>query len=166
MKEQFREQRNQVDEAEAMELAKKQFATVERILDSISDVRWLAQSDITSVVWESLNWLRGRGWIVYAGVLMPNHVHLLIRNEDGRTAEMLGDVARFKNYTAREANKVLGRSGAFWAREDFDHWIRNREKFEGTVRYIANNPVKAGMVSNWSEWDWTVIDGSVRYCLE
>ena len=88
-----------------------------------------------------------------------------MRNEDGRTEEMLEDLARFKNYTAREANKVLGRRGAFWAREDFDHWIRSREKFEGTVRYIANNPVKAGMVSDWSEWKWTVVEDSVRYCM-
>lgn len=163
--EEFRVQREHADEAQAIELARKQFATIERILDSISEVRWLARSDIASVVWDSLDWLRGRGWRVYAGALMPNHVHLLMRNEDGRTEEMLEDLARFKNYTAREANKVLGRRGAFWAREDFDHWIRSREKFEGTVRYIANNPVKAGMVSDWSEWKWTVVEDSVRYCM-
>jgi len=61
--------------------------------------------------------------------------------------------------------KVLDRDGAFWAREDFDHWIRSREKFEGTVRYIANNPVKAGLVGHWSKWKWIAVHDSVRYCL-
>ena len=96
---------------------------------------------------------------------MSNHIHLLMRNEEGRTQDMLADLARFKNYTAREANKVLGRSGSFWAREDFDHWIRSLEKFEGTVRYIANNPVKAGLVNTWDQWKWVVVEDSVRYCL-
>ncbi len=163
--EEFRAQRDEVDGAEALELARRQFASIERILDSVSDVVWLANSEVASVVWESLDWLRERGWLVYAGVLMSNHVHLLVRNEAGRTADLLEDLARFKNYTAREANKILGRKGSFWAREDFDHWIRSREKFESTVRYIANNPVKAGLTESWEDWEWCVIDGSVRYCL-
>ena len=161
----FRAQRDVADESEALDLARKQFASIERILDSVSGVQWLENPSVASIVWSSLDWLRGRGWLIYTGVLMSNHLHLLMRNMEGRSQEMLEDLARFKNYTAREANKILERNGAFWAREDFDHWIRNREKFEGTVRYIANNPVKAGLVRHWSDWEWCVIDESVRYCL-
>jgi len=153
------------DETAMLELSRKQFASIERILDSITAVRWLGNQDVASIVWNSLNWLRERGWLIYAGVMMSNHIHLLMRNEEGRTQDMLADLARFKNYTAREANKVLGRSGSFWAREDFDHWIRSLEKFEGTVRYIANNPVKAGLVNTWDQWKWVVVEDSVRYCL-
>lgn len=144
-------EKSEVDEVQVVSLARQQFVTVERILDSVSDVHWLGNPGVASIIWDSLDWLRGRGWRIYAGVLMKNHIHLLMRNEDGRTQEMLEDLARFKNFTAREANKVLGRSGAFWAREDFDHWIRSREKFEGTVRYVVNNPVKAGLVTDWRD---------------
>ncbi len=154
-----------VDKSEALNLARKQFASIERILDSVSDVQWLENRAVASIVWKSLDWLRGRGWMIYAGVLMTNHLHLLMRNEEGRTQNMLEDLARFKNYTAREVNPILNRSGAFWAREDFDHWIRSREKFEGTVRYIANNPVRAGLVPDWKDWPWCVVDESVRHCL-
>jgi REP element-mobilizing transposase RayT len=162
----FRAQRTDADEAEVLELARKQFASIERILDSISNIQWLEDQRVASMVWNSLDWLRGRGWLIYAGVLMSNHIHLLMRNEEGRTQEMLDDLARFKNYTAREANKVLGRRGSVWAREDFDPWIRTHEKFKGTVRYIANNPVKAGLVRHWSEWKWFSVDESVRCYLE
>jgi len=99
-------------------------------------------------------------------MIMPNHIHLLMRNVDGRTAELLNDLGQFKSFTARKANHILESSGAFWAREDFDHWIRNREKFESTVRYIANNPVKAGLTDHWTKWNWCVVHKSVRYCLE
>jgi len=153
------------DATSMLELSRKQFASIERILDSVSDIHWLENQDVASIVWNSLDWLREQGWLIYAGVMMSNHIHLLMRNEEGRTQEMLTDLARFKNYTAREANKLLDRNGSFWAREDFDHWVRNREKFEGTVRYIANNPVKAGLVNTWDQWEWFVVEDSVRYCL-
>ena len=33
--------------------------------------------------------------------------------------------------------------------------IRDEEEFHRTVRYVLNNPVKAGLVSHWKEWKWT-----------
>ena len=168
--EQFRQARKQLaesgsDESRTADLARKQFVSIEKILDSVSAAQWLGSPEVATIVWDNLDWLRGRGWLVYAAVLMPNHIHLLMRNEDGRTQELLDDLAQFKCYTARKANEALKRTGAFWAREDFDHWIRNREKFEGTVRYIANNPVKAGLAAHWSEWKWCVADESAQHCL-
>lgn len=164
--EEFHKQRSQAtDESQSIEIARRQFASIERILDSVSGADWLTAPDVATVVWNNLDWLRGRGWLIYAAVLMSNHIHLLMRNEDGRTQHLLEDLAQFKNYTARKANEVLSRDGTFWSREDFDHWIHNREKFEGTVRYIANNSVKAGLVDHWSNWKWARVDESVRYCL-
>jgi putative transposase len=168
--EELREQRQVLKDAEAVEeqvlrLARKQFASIERVLDSLSDVQWLRSSAAAQVVWEGFDWLREKGWVIFAGVIMPNHVHLLMRNTEGRTQDLLNNLARFKSYTARKINEILGRSGSLWAREVFDHWIRGREKFEGTVRYIVNNPVRAGLVRRWSEWSWLVVDDSVRYCL-
>ena len=169
--EKFRSARTQlgtsnVAEAQVTELARRQFASIEDILDSVTDKPWLKNPEVASIVWNNLDWLRDRGWMIYAGVLMPNHIHLLMRNENGRTQELLHDLAQFKGFTARASNKILNRNGAFWAREDFDHWIRSQEKFEATVRYIANNPIKAGLTEHWSKWEWFVVDDSVRHCLD
>jgi REP element-mobilizing transposase RayT len=60
-----------------------------------------------------------------------------------------------KRYTAREANKVLKRSGAFWQDESYDHVIRNEAELERIVRYVAYNPVKAKLIQNWRDWKWT-----------
>ena len=68
---------------------------------------------------------------------------------------MLGDISQYKNYVARQANRLLGRTGAFWAREGFDHWCRDEAKVVGVARYICNNPVKAGVVKVWTDWTWT-----------
>ena len=45
----------------------------------------------------------------------------------------------------REANKLLGTTGQFWEREYFDRLIRNAAELERAVRYVVENPVKAGL---------------------
>ena len=60
-----------------------------------------------------------------------------------------------KRHSAREANILLSRSGAFWQAESYDHYIRTDEEWDRTIQYVCNNPVKAGLVNNWREWRWT-----------
>ncbi|MCU1337557.1 MAG: hypothetical protein JWO19_3138 [Bryobacterales bacterium] len=78
-----------------------------------------------------------------AYVVMANHVHLLIqpRIAPDRLLKSL------KGATAREANRLLGRTGeSFWQKESYDHWVRNRREFQKIRAYIETNPVKAGLV--------------------
>jgi hypothetical protein len=51
-----------------------------------------------------------------------------------------------KNYSAREANRILDRTGPFWQSESYDRWVRSAEAREKIVRYIEFNPVSAGLV--------------------
>ena len=61
-------------------------------------------------------------------------------------------VGDLKEYTAREANKLLGRRGKFWAKDAFDTFMRDSEHEQRTRRYIENNPVKALLVRETKEW--------------
>jgi REP-associated tyrosine transposase len=67
-----------------------------------------------------------------------------------------------KGYTAREANRVLGRKGNFWEPENYDHYVRDATEYERIVRYVLNNPVKAGLVSHWQEWVWNYLQTGER----
>ncbi|HEY3318875.1 MAG TPA: transposase [Planctomycetota bacterium] len=60
-----------------------------------------------------------------------------------------------KGYTAREANQLLGRRGAFWQDESFDHWVRDEAEYNRIVWYIDNNPVAAGLCREPGEWKWS-----------
>ena len=60
-----------------------------------------------------------------------------------------------KGYTARKCNKALHRSGAFWQTESYDHVVRDGTEFDRIVNYVLNNPVKAGLVSEWQQWKWS-----------
>jgi type I restriction enzyme M protein len=61
-----------------------------------------------------------------------------------------GILHSWKSFTAKEANKVLARTGAFWQPESFDHLIRDEQDFTHAVEYVLNNPAKAGL----SDWKW------------
>jgi putative transposase len=142
---------------------RQEFLRIERILDTAQvGANWLAQSAVAQMVFENFAWLeKTRGWRIWAGVVMSNHVHLLLRNEAGHTAALLDDLAHFKRFTARAGNALLSRAGPFWAREDFDHWCRSQAKVESAARYIRDNPVKAGLLADWRKWPWLRYDLSV-----
>jgi hypothetical protein len=46
-------------------------------------------------------------------------------------------------FTATEINRIVGRHGAFWQEEPFDHLVRHAEQYNAIRLYIANNPEKA-----------------------
>jgi len=60
-----------------------------------------------------------------------------------------------KGYTARKANRLLNRTGEFWAHESYDHFVRNAAEWERIEAYILNNPVKAKLIDDWREWKWS-----------
>lgn len=74
---------------------------------------------------------------------MPNHVHALAEINPGYRLDRI--VHSWKSYTAKEANRLLTRSGSFWAPEYFDRFMRDDEHLYSTVAYIEGNPVKAGL---------------------
>ena len=83
---------------------------------------------------------------------MANHVHLLVRPRviASRFLQTL------KGYTAREANRLLGRTGQpFWQAESYDHSVRDDRESDRIKAYIENNPVKAGLVANAEDYLWS-----------
>jgi REP element-mobilizing transposase RayT len=94
-----------------------------------------------------------------AFVVMGNHVHVLLRpkGEASRVLQWL------KGTTAREANKVLGRTGqSLWQRESYDHWVRDQRELERIVAYIEHNPVRAGLAAEPWEYIWSSAWGRPR----
>lgn len=87
-----------------------------------------------------------------AFVVMSNHVHILVWPKV-RLARITKSI---KGYTARECNKLLGRTGeTFWQDESFDHAVRNEDQFFRIKRHIERNPVKAGLVDDAHGWPWS-----------
>jgi REP element-mobilizing transposase RayT len=73
--------------------------------------------------------------------IMPNHIHLLFR----QNAQMPEIMKYLRAKSAIEINRHLKREGKFWAEGYFDKLIRDERHFETVYNYIKNNPLKAGL---------------------
>ena len=126
---------------------------IEKYLDQGYGECYLGNHRIATLVQDSLIKFDGTRYDLFSWVIMPNHSHsILTRAEDRELEALLKD---HKSYTAHEANKILRRKGRFWMPEYFDRYIRTPEHFRNTVRYIENNPVKAGLCDKPSEWPFS-----------
>lgn len=123
---------------------------VEGYLDSGYGACWLRKKAIASLVRDALIHHDGGKYKLVSWVIMPNHVHILLIVLAGHH---LPDILHsIKSFTANKANKILRRSGQFWMHESFDRYIRDYRHYNAVIRYIENNPVKAGLCKRPEEW--------------
>jgi putative transposase len=87
---------------------------------------------------------------VYAYVLMPEHVHLLV-NEPPQIllAQFLKAV---KQMTSRQ---LRGPREKFWQARYHDSNVRGEKARSEVIRYIHRNPVKRGLVAKPEDWPWS-----------
>lgn len=89
-----------------------------------------------------------------AWVLMPDHLHALLRLGDDASLPALAN--RLKAATGRSVNRCLRRAGVVWQRSYHDHLLRDDEDLRNVARYIVMNPLRAGLVKRIAEyphWD-------------
>ena len=125
---------------------------LEHYLDLSHGACHLRDAHIAELVQRNLWHHDGVNYRLLAWVVMPNHVHALVEVWQVPLGKILQS---WKGYTAKEANKILGREGTFWEEDYFDRYIRDEEHFRNVVRYIENNPVKAGLVRMAAQWPWS-----------
>jgi putative DNA methylase len=82
--------------------------------------------------------------------IMPNHVHAILSQVEDWTLDRV--VKSWKSYTARKINEEEGKSGALWARDYHDRYIRDEKHLCDARSYVRSNPVKAGLCETPEEW--------------
>ena len=124
------------------------------------------------MVADAFHHLDEQAYRLHAYSIMSNHAHAAftlllnertvhkkpdsIRTEFVSTDPTLSAIMKsLKGFTAREANKLLDRKGTFWQAESYDREIRDDIEFWRVIRYILNNPVKAGLVRDWHQYPFS-----------
>ncbi len=83
---------------------------------------------------------------VHDFVVMPNHVHLLVTVGADMSIEKA--VQFIKGGFSYRVKKDLGYAGEVWQRGFSEVRVKDRESFLEHRKYIAQNPVKAGLVDS------------------
>ena len=104
---------------------------------------WFHNANLVARCLEFLHWAAEKHDVeVYAYCFMPDHVHLLVQGGKGtRLADFVHDYKQKAGYLVKS---VAGR--VLWQRSYYDHVLRTDEDLFATARYIAANPVRAGLV--------------------
>lgn len=124
-----------------------------------------------SIAIESIKFHNNKKYNLYACVVMPDHVHLVIQPmEKGRDsfyslAEIMHSI---KSFSSKEILKFLRSTGKMpvalnvWIDENFDRIIRNEKEYFEKMNYIANNPVKQGLVEKSEDYKWLYVKGWIE----
>ncbi len=132
------EPRTPEQEMEYAELFAERF---HRWLDDGLGECWLKRPEISAIVEEALRCFDGRRYWLGHFVVMPNHVHCLVRPLGEYP---LSDILHsWKSFTAKQINAVLGREGRVWQDESFDNVVRDGAALEKFSGYVQENPGKA-----------------------
>ncbi|MEZ4252401.1 MAG: hypothetical protein R3B99_29675 [Polyangiales bacterium] len=86
---------------------------------------------------------------VFAVVVMSNHLHLVLRAPAKNLAAFVG---YFLARVAQSLNLLLGRVGPVFPRRYDAQPILDEQAAAGRVKYVLENPKKAGLVRCFTEW--------------
>ncbi|MGX9367227.1 REP-associated tyrosine transposase [Desulfoplanes sp. PS50] len=130
----------------------------------------LKKPKISGMIIENWQHHAGLRYDLIAWTVMPNHIHVLIRVYEGQSLARI--VQGWKGYSGKKiremttgvqrtqyAEQTLGvprkETMPVWHREYWDRFIRDEKHFTNVIRYIENNPVKAGLVGKATDWPWS-----------
>lgn len=139
------------------ELRRELMIRSERWLDRGLGSCLLQRGESLKIMNRALQHLNGCQYHLGAYVIMPNHVHALIRPFRGHPLEQV--LRRRKQWSARMINQVSRRKGPLWQEESFDRIIRDSEHLWKALQYIGRNPARAGLgddrTARWVDPDWS-----------
>lgn len=122
----------------------------------------LSKPENTAIIIATLQFWEGKKLHNQALTIMCNHVHWVFetreKDNEGHAVYLEDIMQSVKRESANKINKREYRRGSLWQKESFDTTIRDDKHMMNAIRYTLNNPVNAGLISNWDQWQgsyWT-----------
>lgn len=146
------------------------FAFMDELLDGECPVTYLNDDAQAEIVTNAFMHFAGERYRLLAFVVMPSHHHWLFLPDEKWSAVAVAEYRKrsgvdkspreiishsIQSYTATMCNRVRGEEGTYWQRETYDHWARDENETLRIVRYIENNPVKAGLCVKPEDYLWS-----------
>jgi putative transposase len=103
------------------------------------------------------------GWHVHAYCLMTNHFHLLVETPQ---PNLSSGMQRLKSGYAAYFNERHSLVGHLFQQRFGSRLIESEEQLSETLRYIALNPVRAGLCDHPAKWPWSSFNGSFDFLYD
>lgn len=99
---------------------------------------------------EACQYFHEERYAIFAGVIMPDHVHLLIQPwlKDREEFWTIGNILHsIKGFSAKQIPKVMPHIGKVWQNGCYEKLILSDRQFQSTVEYIYQNPIAAKIIT-------------------
>jgi len=149
------------------DFAREVMQQVEVWLDQGLGKCWLQSPSLRHIVIDALHYFDGERYELDCYVIMPNHVHGIIRPLHPSEYPLEKILQGRKLKTGIEINRALLRQGKLWQEESFDRIIRDEEHLWRCAQYIGRNPKMAGLPESrctrwirpsWEKCGWKFVD--------
>ncbi len=137
-------------ECEAFQL--KAYRSFEAILDEGHGSCVFKDPIQRQVVAEALLQLHGDRYLAHGFVVMPNHIHLLVKPLDGQSPENL--LILWMRAVAQRMGQDVKAKGGLWHVDTWICMIRNEEHWLRAMRYTLKNPERAKLLHGQSTFWW------------
>ena len=120
---------------------------IEQWLDAGHGNCILRKKEYAQIVGNTWKYFDGGRYDLISWVVMPNHVHVLIKVYPGH--QMRKTVLSWKSFSARKINELSNEnelSGRFWQRGYWDRFARNDRHLLKMIGYIAENYEAGGIL--------------------
>ena len=125
----------------------------QNIFDEQEDYyQFLTTMDVMAQSYESDGTLAGRNYVLYAYCLMSNHIHLLIREREDTIGMAIKRIASSYVYYY---NHKYSRDGHLFRERFKSEPVNDMAYFVILLRYIHQNPVKAGIVNKVNDYEFS-----------
>ena len=94
---------------------------------------------------------------IFAYCIMPDHLHLLLKLNEGYGKSLANWVAAFKRYNARILSMEYNIK-PLWQANYYEHVVRKDELLKTIAEYIANNPVRINIVHQLMDYPFVKIN--------
>ncbi|MBY0495918.1 MAG: transposase [Cyanobacteria bacterium] len=102
------------------------------------------------------------GFEVIAYCVMPDHIHVLLAGQRDDSF-LLPFLKRYKQATGYNWKHERNHRSRLWQEGYYDRILRDHDPTEGVIRYILENPVRAGIIEDAREY---ALIGAANYDID
>jgi putative transposase len=131
---------------------RKRRTQLETYLDKGRGESHLRREDVAQTVDLTIRFFRPERYDLKAWVVMPNHVHVVFKVNMTTWSRI---VESWQEESAFWFERRFCFKKPFWESDCWRTVIRDAKHELTAIRYVENNPVKAGLVTDSKEWPWS-----------